>query len=146
MARCRCARHADPAPPADLQGMSTKGYAVADVLTEVSRLVTAMKLPPTVKGQLMDKLADIECVILRESAADRSRADRAADVACAWWSREPRRYTSACARRAAPPPFGRYRLAFGTSDKLQTASLVGAFHAARSTLGQLKAASSAAKA
>ena len=45
---------------ADLQEMSTAGYAVADVLSSVARYVVAMRLPPMVKGQLLDKLSDTE--------------------------------------------------------------------------------------
>jgi len=46
--------------PADLQGMSTSGYAVSDVLTALARYAVAMAMPPAVKGTLLDKLSDIE--------------------------------------------------------------------------------------
>lgn len=80
-----------------LEQCSTKGLALVDLLTELSKRVTALNLPqPEVKAVLYEKLADIE-----------------------------------------------YRLAFGTSEKIQTASLVGAFELARQVMTKAASATSA---
>jgi len=64
---------------------ATKGYALADVLTDLTIMVTAMDtLPPATLAELMDSMSNIE-----------------------------------------------HRLAFGTDEKIQIASLVGAFSLAR---------------
>ena len=43
-----------------MQQMSTNGFAVSDVLTELSKFANLLKLPPPVKAILLDKLCDIE--------------------------------------------------------------------------------------
>ena len=40
----------------------TRGYAVSDLLTEISKLVTALSLPSDVTVHLVQRFADIECV------------------------------------------------------------------------------------
>ena len=69
---------------AALLAFSAQGFSVGDLVTEISRSLAAVALPPHVRVLLLDKLADVE-----------------------------------------------YRLAFGTSEKLQAASLVAAFELAR---------------
>ena len=63
---------------------STKGYALADMLTDFATILLEMKLPPGVLAVLLDGMSDVE-----------------------------------------------HRLAFGTDEKLQAASLVGVFIKAR---------------
>mmetsp|Transcript_56281 Transcript_56281/g.168514 ORF Transcript_56281/g.168514 Transcript_56281/m.168514 type:complete len:266 (-) Transcript_56281:8-805(-) len=63
---------------------STKGYALADVLQDLTTLVTSMDLPDGVLADLLDGMSNVE-----------------------------------------------HRLAFGTDEKLQTASLVGVYIKAR---------------
>jgi len=63
---------------------STKGYAMADILTDLTTIVTTMKLPSGVLADLLDGMSNIE-----------------------------------------------YRLAYGTDEKIQGASLVGVFIKAR---------------
>ena len=63
---------------------STKGYALTDLLTDLTVIVMGMNLPPGVLAALLDGMSDVE-----------------------------------------------YRLAFGTDEKLQAASLVGVFVKAR---------------
>ena len=72
---------------AALLAFSAQGFAVGDLITDISRSLAAVALPPQVRVLLLDKLADVE-----------------------------------------------YRLAFGTSEKLQAASLVAAFELARIAL------------
>jgi hypothetical protein len=62
-----------------------------------------------------------------------------------------RQCTLAPAHAAFPPPppspsVCRYRLAFGTSDKLQGGALVAAFHTARDMMARMKKAEAAASA
>jgi len=63
---------------------STKGYALVDVLTDLTIMVTSMDFPPGILADLLDGMSNVE-----------------------------------------------YRLAFGTSEKIQIASLVGVFAKAR---------------
>merc|ERR1712238_356198 len=63
---------------------STKGYALTDMLTDLTREVISMDFPPGVLAVLLDGMSNVE-----------------------------------------------YRLAFGTDEKLQAASLVGVFTQAR---------------
>ena len=115
---------------ADLQEMSTAGYAVSDVLVSVARYAVAAAMPASVKGQLLDKLSDIECVVKRSGAGIGNvllGIHRVIVLGCV---------RSSVSFRS--PPKCRYRLAFGTSEKLQTASVVAAFHAARAGLHALK--------
>lgn len=63
---------------------STKGYALADVLTDLTIMVTAMEFPPGVLAEVIDGMSNVE-----------------------------------------------HRLAYGTNDRVQTASLVGVFTKAR---------------
>lgn len=63
---------------------STKGYALTDLLTDLTAQLVGMELPPGVLAVLLDGMSDVE-----------------------------------------------HRLAFGTDEKLQAASLVGVFTAAR---------------
>uniref|UniRef100_A0A6V2BL58 AAA+ ATPase domain-containing protein n=1 Tax=Ditylum brightwellii TaxID=49249 RepID=A0A6V2BL58_9STRA len=63
---------------------STKGYALSDVLQDLTTLITAMDLPPGVLAELLDGMSNVE-----------------------------------------------HRLAFGTEEHLQAASLVGVFTKAR---------------
>ena len=65
-----------------------KGYALADVLSQVCKYAVRIGFPPHIYADILARLSDIE-----------------------------------------------YRLAFATSDKLQLASLVGAFVAARTKMG-----------
>ena len=66
---------------------STKGYALSDVLTDLTRMVIGMELPPGVLAVLLDGMSNVE-----------------------------------------------HRLAFGTDEKLQAASLVGVFTEARAMM------------
>jgi len=66
---------------------SRKGYALVDVLTDLTTIVTSMDLPPGVLAELLDGMSGVE-----------------------------------------------YRLAFGTDESLQSASLVGIFIRARSMM------------
>lgn len=66
---------------------STKGYALADILTDLATAILGMELPPGVLAVLLDGMSDVE-----------------------------------------------HRLAFGTDEKLQTASLVGVFVQARAIM------------
>lgn len=43
-----------------IQAMSLRGYAVSDILSELSRYSVATSLPPSAKALLVDKLADVE--------------------------------------------------------------------------------------
>jgi len=63
---------------------STKGYALADILTDLTTQVISMDFPPGVLAVLLDGMSDVE-----------------------------------------------HRLAFGTDEKVQAASLVGVFITAR---------------
>jgi replication factor C subunit 3/5 len=47
---------------ADLLGFSLKGYALSDIVTELGKLLPALKFPPEVRTILLDKLADVEYV------------------------------------------------------------------------------------
>jgi DNA polymerase III delta prime subunit len=122
---------------ADIQALSLRGYAVSDLLTELSRYTVALSLPPGAKAVLLDKLADVECVT--------RRGVRWGTLRCCWrwWAHRrlagaaallPRSRPSSASDPPSPmrlPLARRYRLAFGTSDKLQTASLVAAYHGVR---------------
>ena len=66
---------------------STKGYALTDILTDLTRAVIGMELPPGVLAVMLDGMSNVE-----------------------------------------------HRLAFGTDEKLQAASLVGVFTQARATM------------
>ncbi len=66
---------------------STKGYALADIITDLATAILGMELPPGVLAVLLDGMSDVE-----------------------------------------------HRLAFGTDEKLQTASLVGVFIQARTIM------------
>ena len=66
---------------------STKGYALTDILTDLTRAVIGMDLPPGVLAVMLDGMSNVE-----------------------------------------------HRLAFGTDEKLQAASLVGVFTQARATI------------
>lgn len=72
---------------ADLGALMRRGFALNDILTELSRIVTDIEFPPDALRLLMERLADVE-----------------------------------------------HRLAFGTSERLQGAAVVGAFIAARDVM------------
>jgi replication factor C subunit 3/5 len=70
-----------------VHGLTRKGYAISDLIQDISKLITRSNLPALSKTLLFDKMADLE-----------------------------------------------HRLAYGTSDKIQTAALVGAFQLVRANL------------
>ena len=45
---------------ADIQRVLVSGYALGDLVTEISRIVGAMAIDPDVRGHLIEKLGDIE--------------------------------------------------------------------------------------
>ena len=45
---------------ADIQALLTSGYALGDLVTEISRYVSVTKIDSDVRGHLLEKLGDIE--------------------------------------------------------------------------------------
>ncbi|RYG51624.1 hypothetical protein EON67_02980 [archaeon] len=64
--RCGCGRTCGRG--AELTKSFTKGYALVDILTEVSRSLATIQLPADARTILLEKLADIEYVRARARA------------------------------------------------------------------------------
>ncbi|PNY06385.1 replication factor C subunit 5-like protein [Trifolium pratense] len=99
-----------------------KGLALIDIVREVTMFVFKIKMPPAVRVQLVNDLADIEL---------RGRSY------CLKWERIPVDCKQWQHFRAEPgnwKPCLRYRLSFGCNDKLQLGSVVASFTRARSAL------------
>lgn len=95
---------------------ASKGIALNDIVTRVAKVFEySVEIPPSVKVELLSKLADLECV---------------ARVCCLLHHAVVTALIVPISR--APPP--RYRLASGTSEKLQLGSLIGAFAIMREQL------------
>lgn len=109
-------------PPSEITKLqASKGIALNDIVTRVAKVFEySVEIPPSVKVELLSKLADLEyvarvcCLLLV--------APRGSSPPCVGFVPISR----------APPP--RYRLASGTSEKLQLGSLIGAFAIMREQL------------